>query len=177
MSAQDQTLKLAPSITWLYDLIACSVLKDDGPPQDPRRLRFWTYLQTLPVRTHHIPGVFNEFPDFLSGEDFAQQFRADVLRKAEEAFKTLDVRLDLFMAEQTLDWTPFAEQELRREREEVKQRGFASTSEGKIGTWIQDEAGRLLCEQFPVVPLSKYGHLCKWAHEHMGHPRIDRLKF
>ena len=91
LSAQEQTLKLAPSITWLCDQSACSVFKDGDPPQDPRRLRWWTYLQTLPVRTHHIPGVFNEFPDFLSREDFAQQLEADVLRKAEEAFKTLDV--------------------------------------------------------------------------------------
>ena len=81
-------------------------------------MRWWTYLQTLPVRTHYSPGVFNEFPDYLSREDFAQQFRADVLQKAEEAFKTLHVRLDLFMAEQTLDWTTFALQE-SQERSQV----------------------------------------------------------
>ena len=150
LSAQEQTLKLEPFITWLCDQSACSVFKDGDPAQDPRILRSWTYLQTLPVKTHHIPGVFNEFQDFLSQEDFAQQFGADILWKAEEVLKTLHVPSDLFMAERTLDWTAFAEQELRREREEVKQRGFTSTSEGKIGTWSQDEAGRLLCERLPV---------------------------
>ena len=159
LSAQEQKLKLAPSITWLCDQSACSVFDGGDPPQGPRRLRWWTYLQTLPVRTHHIPGVFNEVPEFLSREDFAQQFGADVLRKAEEAFKTLNVRLNLFMAEQTLDWTAFGKQELRMERKEVKQRGFTSTSERKDGTWSQDEAGRLLCERLPVVPLSQYEHL------------------
>ena len=152
---------MAPSITWLCDQSACSVFKDGDPPQHPRRLRWWTYLQTLPAKTHHIPGVFNEFPDFLSRENFARQFKSDVLQTTEQTFKPLDVQLDLFMAEQTLGWKAFGEQELRREREEVKQGGFTFTSEGKIGTWSQDEAGRLLCERLPVLPLIQYGHLCK----------------
>ena len=77
------------------------------------------------------------------------------------------------MAEQNLDWTAFAEQELRREREEVKQRGFTPTSEEQIGTWSQDKAGRLLCERLPVALLSQPGHLCKCAHEHKGQSEIN----
>ena len=39
LSSQEQTLKLAPSITWLCDQSACSAFKDGDSPQDPRRLR------------------------------------------------------------------------------------------------------------------------------------------
>ena len=171
LSSQDRTLRYAPSIVWLCDQSAAAVFREGDPPTDPRRLRWWTYIQTLPLQTHHIPGAYNEFPDFLSRQEFAQAYGDEVLEAAEKAFQTMDVHLDLFMRELSINWNKFGEGELSVQREALKNDIIYTDN---AGTWAIDHDTRLTCERLPVVPRSQYTAISKWGHEHTGHPGRER---
>ena len=100
LAGQAQMLRFASRICWLSDQAAVAGFCDGPPPTNPRRLRWWSFLQSLPLTTFHLAGVHNEWLDFRYREEFGKWLGQELLERAQDTVvKVLDKGLDLSM-----DW-------------------------------------------------------------------------
>ena len=69
-----------------------------GPPPEKVTLnRWWTYLSQFRLRVHHIPGIKNVLPDYISRNNFDALIGESFGALAREAFQRMDIQLDLSM--------------------------------------------------------------------------------
>ena len=69
-----------------------------GPPPEKAKLRHWsTYLSQLQLTVHHIQGVKKECADYISRNNFDALIGSRSGALAKEAFRRMDVHLDLQM--------------------------------------------------------------------------------
>ena len=70
----------------------------EGPPPERANLkRWWTYLSQFRLTVQHIPGIKNELSDYISRNNFDALIGESSEALAKEAFKRMDVQLDLSM--------------------------------------------------------------------------------
>ena len=155
LSSQRRILRMANMVAWLSDQVTCTVFKRGDPPQSGRLLRWWTFLQGFPLHCHHLPGIKNEFPDFLSGEEWTQVHGEAVLQGAVDAFQDMDEQMDLRMQKvphrnRLLVMQPALEELTSEESEFVEENKEKHTD-------------------VPFLAEASWRKFIEWAHESLGH--------
>ena len=96
LSSQSRLLGSNP-VVWLCDQEPVLTFQK-GPPHEKAKLRrWWTHLSQLQLSVHHIQGVKNECADYISRNNFDDMIGARSEELAQEAFRRMDVHLDLNM--------------------------------------------------------------------------------
>ena len=96
ISTQSRILQNLP-IVWFCDHEALKTFLDKEPPVNHRLRRWYCYLSQFRLKIEHIPGLKNEFCDWLSRLDFDHKFDFEFEKLAHEAFERMDSQLDLSM--------------------------------------------------------------------------------
>ena len=94
ISTQSRILQSLP-IVWFCDHEALKTFLDNEPPVNHRLRRWYCYLSQFKIKFVHIPGMKNEFCDWLSRTDFDHKFDVYFEKLAQEAFERMDSQLDL----------------------------------------------------------------------------------
>ena len=82
---------------WLCDQEPVRTFQKGPPPEKAKLRRWWTYLSQLRLSVHHIQCVRNECADYISRNNFDDMIRARSEELAKQAFRRMDVPLDLNM--------------------------------------------------------------------------------
>ena len=96
LSSQSRPLGSNP-VVWLCDEEPVRTFQKRTPPEKAHFRRWWTYLSQPRLSVHHIQGVKNECPGYISRNNFDDMIRARSEELAKEAFSRMDVHLDLNM--------------------------------------------------------------------------------
>ena len=81
-----------------------------GPPQTPRLRSWYCFLTQFRLTIKHIPGLKNEFCDWLSRAQFETKSGENFDEIAKEAFDKMDLALDfaiLYKITDTFDFEKF----------------------------------------------------------------------
>ena len=84
-------------IVWLCDQEPVKSFQKRQPPEKAKLKRWWTYLSQFRLTVHHIPGIGNELSDYISRNNFDALIGETSEALAKEAFRRMDVELDLSM--------------------------------------------------------------------------------
>ena len=84
-------------IVWFTDNEALTSFLDKEPPLNKRLRRWYIFLCQFQMKLFHIPGLKNEFCDFLSRNAFDQLIDCHFEELAKEAFVKMDAQLDFFL--------------------------------------------------------------------------------
>ena len=84
-------------IVWLCDKEPVKSFQKGPPPEKAELKRWWTYLSQLRLTVHRIPRTKNEQFDYLSRNNFDALICDSYEALTKEAFKRMDVKLDLSM--------------------------------------------------------------------------------
>ena len=80
-------------IVWLCDQKAVESFVKGSPPENPRIIRWWTFLNQLKLKVHHLAGAKNELADFISRNNFERKYQLEWEALAEEALQGWTCRL------------------------------------------------------------------------------------
>ena len=96
LSSKSRLLVSSP-VVWLCDQEPVPGLQM-GPTHEKAKLRRWcTYLSHVHLSVHHIKGAKNKCAEYISRNNFADMIGAWSEELAKEAFRRMDVHLDLNM--------------------------------------------------------------------------------
>jgi hypothetical protein len=174
-STQSRILQNLP-VVWFCDHEALKHFLDKEPPVSSRLRRWFCFLGQFKIKFVHIPGMKNEWCDWLSRSTFEEKFNLEFENLAKEAFEKMDSQLDL-----TLKVLSF----------ELKDFNFPldySSSEfsslwSRLEPWkaeLVDDAmwfkaeNKLFCERKLVIPEGSIPKICLWLHRAQGHPGVER---
>ena len=90
------------SVVWLCDQESTGTFLKGAPPENRKLRRWWTFLAQLELNIYRVPGLKNELCDWLSHEHFDEKFSASSEALSREAFRKMDVHLDLTMSKAEL---------------------------------------------------------------------------
>ena len=168
LSSQSRLLESNP-VVCLWDQEPVRTLQK-GPPPEKAKLRcLWTYLSQLRLSVHHIQGIKNECPDYISRNNFDDMIGARSEELAKEAFSRLDVHLELSM-------TMIRPLDGLQQVEYLKEFGdIYKLPEKRLEPALvnQEQCKRdktyLWHEYRIVLPSDRILALLKWTHESIGH--------
>ena len=96
LSSQSQLLGSNP-IVWLCNQDWVKSFQK-GPAPEKAKLKQWcTYLSQFRLTVHHIPGIENELPDYISRNNFHALIGESSDALAKETFPCMDIQLELSM--------------------------------------------------------------------------------
>ena len=158
-------------VVWLCDQKAVETFMSAGPPENPRLVRWWTFLSQLRLKVLHLPGCKNELDDYISRNNFEEKYQVEWESLAEDAFARMDVQLDLGIEEvalfQSWRWKDYEEE--HQEVLDELQGGTCKLLGGDM--WLR--SGELLYkDKLIVVPEKRIGEVVHWAHNAFGHPGV-----
>ena len=84
-------------IVWFTDNEALTYFLDKEPPLNKRLRRWYVFLSQFQLKVFHLPGLKNEFCDFLSRNAFNSLIDCNFDDLAKEAFVKMDAQLDFFL--------------------------------------------------------------------------------
>ena len=93
-STQARILQPLP-VVWFCDHEALRTFLDKEPPVNARLRRWFLFLSQFKLHFVHVPGMKNEWCDWLSRSTFQERFGLEIDRLAREAFERMDTQLDL----------------------------------------------------------------------------------
>ena len=96
LSSQSRLLGSNP-IVWLCDQQPVKSFQKGSPPEKAKLMRWLPYLSQFRLTLHHIPGIKNELPDYISRNNFDAFIGESSKALAKEAFQRMNVQLDLSM--------------------------------------------------------------------------------
>jgi len=82
-------------IVWFTDNEALTSFLDKDPPLNKRLRRWYLYLSQFQMNIFHLPGLKNEFCDYLSRHAFDEKIDEEFESLVREAFVKMDCQLDL----------------------------------------------------------------------------------
>ena len=99
MLVQSSQFRLLGSnpIVWLCDQKLVKSFQKGPPPKKAKQKRWWTYLSQFRITVHHIPSIKNQLSDYISCNNFEAYIGESSEALVEEAFRRMDVQLDLSM--------------------------------------------------------------------------------
>ena len=162
-------------IVWFCDNQAVRHFPDQAPPNNPRVRRWFLFLTTFPLKIVHIPGLKNEFCDFLSRSAFDERIQMKTEKLAQEVFSRMDMQLDLSLKVFSLtlpfpilcdDYSP----DLSDIWDQLEERD-PKTIDGKV--WFRT-SDKLFCERLLVIPPLFTLPALVFTHEKFGHMGVER---
>ena len=96
LSSQSCLLGTNP-IVWLCEQQPVQTFQKGSPRGKAKLKRWWTYLSQFRLTVHHIQGIKNEMPDYISRNNFDALLGESSEALAKEVFQRMDVQLDLSM--------------------------------------------------------------------------------
>ena len=161
-------------VVWLCDQELVRTLQKGPRPEKARLRRWWTYLSQLRPTVHHIQGVKNECPDYISRTNFDDLNGASSEALAKGGFSSMNVHLDLNMTMiRPLDGLQQAE--YLKEFGDIYKRPEKRLEPLLVNQkqWRRDKS-YLWHEDRIVVPSDRVPALLKWTHESSGHVGAHR---
>ena len=161
-------------IVWLCDQEPVKSFQKGPPPEKAKLKQWWTYLSEFRLTVHHIHGITNELSDYISRNNCNALIGESSEALAKEAFKRMDVQLDLFMRTAGIleGWSLTDYQSEYKEILQTPSTGLAPrVIDGH--QWYKNNQ-YLFYEDRIVVPEARlYGYL-QWSHLSWGHIGANR---
>ena len=176
LAAQKTTLATASSVVWITDAAGVvDFCKADPPMNNKRRLRWWYFLRGFNLEVRYVPGIKNEWADYLSRQQFENRTGLVISELAKQEFERMDAQLDLALVPISLNSHPDVPWLLDDVLAEQPQ--LAKLKE-KNSLYLDDQLwtvvdGRVYCETQLYVPEKNWEVLISLVHEKMGHPGLQ----
>ena len=146
------------------------------PPLNPRLRRWFCFLSQFKLKFVHLPGLKNEWCDWLSRHVFDEKYGLYFERLVQDAFERMDTQLDLHLKVLSMEIQKFPFP-LQYEKSE-----FASLWQ-KLEEWktevIEDSQWfkakeKMFCERKLAIPHEIIPLLAQWLHRNHGHPAAEK---
>jgi len=159
-------------IIWLCDNQATRTFLDQGPPQNARLRRWYTFLCQFKLTIKHVRGDRNEFCDWLSRHEFENLTDTKFDDLTTQAFERMDTQLDfaIFTMKPLLQPEDYSTEPWKSIWNQLPE-GITQMVEGNL--CCRNNAG-LFVEGKAAIPQNKLHEALKWAHHTNGHPGAER---
>ena len=173
LSSQSRLLGTNP-VVWLCDQEPVKTFQKGTPPEKAKLQRWRTYLSQFRLTVHHILGIKNEMADYISRNNFDALLGESSEALAKEAFKCMDVQLDLSMRTAGIleGWSLTNYQS---EYNEILQT-LSTDLEPRVidgHQWYKNKQYLFYKEQI-VVPEARLDGCLQWSHLSSGHTGANR---
>ena len=174
-SSQSRLLGSNP-IVWLCDQEPVKSFQKNAPHDKAKLKRWWTYLSQFRLTVHHIPGMKNELPDYISRNNFDGLIGISSEALAKEAFQRIDIQLDLSMRTAGIleGWSLT---DYQSEYKDILQT-LSTCLEPRVidgYQWYKNNQ-YLFYEDRIVVPEARFDGCLRWAHLSPGHTGANRSR-
>ena len=158
---------------WLCDQESRETFLKGVPPENRKLRRWWTFLAQLKLNIYRVPGVKNELYDWLSRENFDEKTSASSEALSREAFRKMDVHLDLTMSRAELRSSLRKSDYVEEYGDISKALGDGSYALVDNELWSLSSSGILRKEVQTCISKQALGVALQWTHDVHRHPGPD----
>ena len=161
------------SVVWLCDQESTETFLKGASLENRKLGRWWTPLAQLKLNIYRVRGLENELCDWLSREIFDEKSSARSEALSREAFRRMDVHLDLTMSKAELLSSLQKSDYVEEYGDILKALGDGSYALVDKELWSLSSSGILRKEVQTCIPKKALGAALQWIHDVVGHPGPD----